>query len=60
MRLSEMKLRGKGKILVKSPLRRSTKVGRNDLCPCGSGLKFKKCCWNEVTGNLGVENETKT
>lgn len=23
------------------------KVGRNDLCPCGSGLKFKKCsCFN--------------
>jgi methionyl aminopeptidase len=21
-----------------------TKVGRNDLCPCGSGLKYKKCC----------------
>lgn len=21
-----------------------TKVGRNDLCPCGSGKKFKKCC----------------
>jgi predicted HTH transcriptional regulator len=20
------------------------KVGRNDLCPCRSGLKFKKCC----------------
>jgi SEC-C motif-containing protein len=20
------------------------KVGRNDLCPCDSGLKFKKCC----------------
>jgi uncharacterized protein len=20
------------------------KVGRNDLCPCGSGRKFKKCC----------------
>ena len=19
-------------------------VGRNELCPCGSGLKFKKCC----------------
>lgn len=19
-------------------------VGRNDLCPCGSGLKFKRCC----------------
>jgi len=21
-----------------------TDVGRNDLCPCGSGKKFKKCC----------------
>ncbi len=20
------------------------KVGRNELCPCGSGRKFKKCC----------------
>jgi uncharacterized protein YecA (UPF0149 family) len=19
-------------------------VGRNEPCPCGSGLKFKKCC----------------
>jgi len=23
---------------------RGEKVGRNELCPCGSGLKFKKCC----------------
>ncbi|MDK2896404.1 MAG: preprotein translocase subunit SecA [Candidatus Atribacteria bacterium] len=23
---------------------RSTKVGRNDPCPCGSGLKYKYCC----------------
>ncbi|MBN1402737.1 MAG: SEC-C domain-containing protein [Anaerolineae bacterium] len=23
---------------------RSTKVGRNDPCPCGSGLKYKHCC----------------
>ena len=22
----------------------SVKVGRNDLCPCGSGQKYKKCC----------------
>ena len=21
-----------------------SKVGRNEPCPCGSGLKFKKCC----------------
>ena len=24
--------------------RRSKKVGANDLCPCGSRKKFKKCC----------------
>jgi hypothetical protein len=22
-------------------------VGRNELCPCGSGKKFKKCCCNK-------------
>ncbi len=25
--------------------RSSTKVGRNDPCPCGSGKKYKKCCY---------------
>ena len=25
---------------------RVTKVGRNEPCPCGSGKKYKKCCWN--------------
>jgi preprotein translocase subunit SecA len=25
------------------PVRAGAKVGRNDLCPCGSGKKFKKC-----------------
>lgn len=24
--------------------RESPKVGRNDVCPCGSGKKFKQCC----------------
>lgn len=23
------------------------KVGRNELCPCGSGKKYKKCCLNK-------------
>ncbi|MBS4096468.1 MAG: UPF0149 family protein [Sulfuricella sp.] len=28
-----------------TPIRREiTKVGRNDLCPCGSGKKYKQCC----------------
>jgi uncharacterized protein YecA (UPF0149 family) len=22
----------------------SEKLGRNDLCPCGSGKRFKRCC----------------
>ncbi len=25
------------------------KVGRNDPCPCGSGLKYKKCCLGKDT-----------
>ena len=25
------------------PVRAAEKVGRNDLCPCGSGKKYKKC-----------------
>jgi len=30
------------------------KPGRNDPCPCGSGKKFKKCCWQaEASGNQG-------
>jgi uncharacterized protein YecA (UPF0149 family) len=24
------------------------KTGRNDPCPCGSGVKFKKCCYMEL------------
>jgi hypothetical protein len=26
------------------PIRVEVKIGRNDLCPCGSGKKYKKCC----------------
>jgi len=22
-------------------------IGRNDLCPCGSGKKAKQCCWSK-------------
>lgn len=35
---------------AKSTIRREDpKVGRNDLCPCGSGKKFKKCCGGQKT-----------
>ncbi len=23
--------------------------GRNEKCACGSGIKFKKCCWIEFS-----------
>ena len=26
------------------PAKAAPRVGRNDLCPCGSGKKYKKCC----------------
>jgi hypothetical protein len=25
------------------------KIGRNDPCPCGSGKKFKKCCYAKMS-----------
>ncbi|MEW6674278.1 MAG: type I methionyl aminopeptidase [Thermodesulfobacteriota bacterium] len=28
-----------------------SRVGRNDPCPCGSGLKYKKCCLNKPVGD---------
>jgi len=32
----------------RKPVKRSfKKVGRNDPCPCGSGKKYKKCCWDK-------------
>lgn len=30
-------------LLVKYTVKEN-KIGRNDLCPCGSGKKYKKCC----------------
>ena len=27
---------------------------RNKECPCGSGRKFKKCCWNKEVKNARV------
>ena len=30
--------------IAKKPVTKAQKVGRNDPCPCGSGLKYKKCC----------------
>ncbi len=33
-----------GEQVVKKPIVKGEKVGRNDPCPCGSGKKYKRCC----------------
>jgi uncharacterized protein YecA (UPF0149 family) len=43
----EAEVTEKERLHVSTPSRRSTKssrVGRNDPCPCGSGKKLKHCC----------------
>ena len=31
-------------VVKKQPVKKQQKTGPNDPCPCGSGLKYKKCC----------------
>ncbi|RKJ40249.1 preprotein translocase subunit SecA [Acutalibacter sp. 1XD8-33] len=35
---------GGGEQVKRQPAKKEKKPGRNDPCPCGSGLKYKKCC----------------
>jgi SWIM/SEC-C metal-binding protein len=47
-------------ILLSAPKTTTTMAGRNDPCPCGSGLKFKKCCFKKNEQNpLTKENAKK-
>ncbi len=34
---------GGDETVKKQPVKKAAKIGRNDPCPCGSGLKWKKC-----------------
>jgi len=36
-----------GKWLYDDGILFNTQIQRNELCPCGSGKKFKKCCLNK-------------
>ena len=39
---------GKGKsTVVQQQIRHEDKHGRNEPCPCGSGKKYKKCCFDK-------------
>ena len=33
---------------------KSNKIGRNDVCHCGSGLKWKKCCMNKKNKSINI------
>ena len=33
---------------VKTIVNQQQKIGRNELCPCGSKIKFKHCCLKKV------------
>lgn len=35
------------RIIKHKPIPLEKKIGRNELCPCGSGHKYKKCCTNK-------------
>ncbi len=41
---SIMKRESKSQAEKNQTVQKKNKVGRNDLCPCGSGKKYKKCC----------------
>jgi methionyl aminopeptidase len=38
-------------------MKRLNKVGRNDECPCGSGLKYKKCCFSSEGEYEGLKRQ---
>lgn len=44
-RLRELELMYDGKIpiMVQKRVKWPKKIGRNELCPCGSGMKYKRC-----------------
>ena len=39
---------GDERATIKEPVINKDKIGRNDLCPCGSGKKYKKCCGKDL------------
>jgi preprotein translocase subunit SecA len=41
--LAQLSFVGGGEAASPQPVHAGKKVGRNDPCPCGSGLKYKKC-----------------
>ena len=43
----------------KVPVKKATSIGRNDPCPCGSGLKWKKCTCAQYHPDLAAQGSAK-
>lgn len=41
---SSLKIVGTNTELKSRTYRNMIKISPNDICPCGSGMKYKKCC----------------
>lgn len=39
---------GSSEEVKRKPVVKEVEIGRNDLCPCGSGKKYKNCCGRQV------------
>ena len=50
MKEHEAELKGEqaGMPKVETVVHEGPRIGRNDLCPCGSGKKYKKCCGKDA------------
>lgn len=35
----------------------NNKINRNDMCPCGSGIKYKKCCNDNLKEQINANRE---
>lgn len=47
-RRAELEARIESGETQKATIRETRRIGRNDPCPCGSGMKFKKCCGSRI------------
>ena len=42
-----------------SEIRALRKIGRNEICPCGSGRKHKRCCFDEARSAIAMLQTNK-
>ena len=43
--------------MIGQRLKKNFKIGRNEKCPCGSGKKYKYCCWSKEFDRIKAERE---